>query len=138
MTSTLPTKINRTILNDSDSDDGKPLMQRLAPSAFASRSAEGRNGIASSDVGSRTPVAPASEDESSSDDDVPLIKRMPPKSSGNGVAGALLEDAVELVAAPKRPKEKKQINLKENSSSDSEDDKPLAMRRPSLPASKGE
>ena len=170
MTSTVPPRVGGLIESDSDSDDGKPIMQRMATYTSNGGAVNKPNGMSRPNgeipVSRATPAVQTQNESSSDEDDVPLIKRMSsqpastssrPYSKSVTTGGGLLDDAVELVAKPlnHRPsstsamatsstgkfalKQKSNAYVVANgnrkksavdSSSDSEDDKPLAFRKP--------
>ena len=119
------------VIDSSDSEDDAPLVSRLPAKPSV---AQNGNSTASLPPPATKPAA-AKESDSDSDDDLPLAVRQkappPPKRT------ATLDDATELPSAP-RPKPKpiaKPVAAVQMDSSDSEDDVPLAQRRPQSGAS---
>ena len=135
------------IIDSSDSDDDMPLANR-APINATTKPAGGpsvapgaQNGNSANHSGQTAaqakPAAPKTQD-SESDDDLPLAARQRQVApAAPAVKKAALDDAAELPTAP-RPKPKpaaKPAPAKRELSSDSEDDVPLAQRRPQSVAS---
>lgn len=135
------------IIDSSDSEDDVPLAKRgpvnatEKPAGGSAVPPSAQNGNGATHAGQpASPPKPAAAktQDSDSDDDVPLAARqktVPPPAPV--VKKAALDDAAELQTAP-RPKPKpapKPAPVKRELSSDSEDDVPLAQRRPQSVAS---
>lgn len=142
MATEAPAKQRFVVDDSSDSEDERPLAARApaaappaAAPALVPASANGMNGGSSAHAAPKS--APAAKPESDgSEDDVPLAARKPVAPVPLPKKSAALDDAEELPTAPPRLKPVvKPVVAKENDDSDSDDDIPLAQRRPTSGAS---
>jgi hypothetical protein len=134
-------RVGGIIESSSDSEEDVPLSARMTATAPSSAGATNQNGSAVAHSNPAIPTAKRTDpDSDSSDDERPLARRIPlkqPQPAAKASRPFGLDDAQELVAAPRpRPKPTHKPSspkpARAYDSSDSEDDKPLALRRPSI------